>query len=45
MPASTSYIFDPAAVIGSSREENVLAEEMRRDAVQRILSRLDRSLS
>jgi len=35
------YVFDDTAVIGASREEGVLLEEMRRDAVLQILSRLD----
>ncbi|MCP5149673.1 MAG: hypothetical protein H6983_19265 [Ectothiorhodospiraceae bacterium] len=34
------YVFDPDAVIGKSREEEVLREEMRRDAAQQILRRL-----
>jgi LPS-assembly lipoprotein len=36
------YVFDPDAVLGKSREEDVLREEMRRDAVQQILGRLSR---
>lgn len=44
LSVTRDYVFDPIAVIGSSREEGVLLEEMRRDAVQRILSRLDRVL-
>jgi LPS-assembly lipoprotein len=44
LTVTRDYVFDPNAVIGSSREEGVLQEEMRLDAVQRILSRLDRSL-
>ena len=38
------YVFDPAAVIGKSREEHVLQEEMRRDAAQQLLRRLQSSL-
>ena len=34
------FIFDPDAIIGTSREEAVLNVEMRRDAVQQILYRL-----
>jgi LPS-assembly lipoprotein len=39
------YVFDPNAVLGMSREESVLQEEMRRDAVQQMLGRLDRALA
>lgn len=39
------YVFDPAAVLGMSREESVLRDEMRRDAVQQMLGRLDRALA
>ena len=38
------YVFDADAVIGKSREETALRDEMRRDAVQQILGRLDRAL-
>jgi LPS-assembly lipoprotein len=34
------YVFDEDAVIGKSREQGVLRAEMRRDAVQQILFRL-----
>lgn len=34
------FIYDPEAIIGTSREEAVLQVEMRRDAVQQILYRL-----
>jgi len=34
------FVFDPDAVLGMSREEAVLQEEMRRDAAQQILWRL-----
>tara|TARA_B100000676_G_scaffold312551_1_gene387338 strand:+ start:3506 stop:4009 length:504 start_codon:yes stop_codon:yes gene_type:complete len=34
------FVFDEDAVIGKSREEDVLRREMRRDAVQHILRRL-----
>jgi len=34
------FVFDQDAVIGASREEIVLRDEMRRDAVQQILYRL-----
>ena len=36
------YVFDPDAVIGKSRELGVLYDEMRRDAAQQILLRLQR---
>ena len=39
------YVFDPDSVIGKSREENVLIEEMRRDAAQQLLRRLQSSLN
>lgn len=38
------YVFDPDSVIGKSREEGVLYEEMRRDAAQQLLRRLQASL-
>ena len=38
------YVFDRDAVIGKSREEAELYEEMRRDAALQILGRLDRAL-
>jgi LPS-assembly lipoprotein len=34
------FVYDPEAIIGTSREEAVLYVEMRRDAVQQILYRL-----
>ena len=39
------YVFDADAVIGKSREEDVLRQEMRRDAAQQILRRLERALT
>ena len=36
------YVFDPAAVLGTSFEENLIRTEMRRDAVQQIVGRLAR---
>ena len=39
------YVFDTDQVIGKSREQNVLRKEMRRDAAQRILTRLSAALS
>lgn len=39
------FVFDQDAVIGASREEDVLREEMRRDAVQQILLRLQAKLN
>ena len=38
------FVFDEDAVIGKSREEDVLRQEMRRDAMQRILRRLTATL-
>jgi LPS-assembly lipoprotein len=35
------YVFDADAVIGASREEVVLRQEMRRDAVRQILRKLE----
>ena len=39
------YVFDADQVIGKSREQNVLKKEMRRDAAQRILTRLSAALT
>lgn len=39
------YVFDADAVIGKSREEGVLRQEMRRDAAQQILRRLESALN
>lgn len=39
------YVFDADAVIGKSREEDVLRQEMRRDAAQQILRRLESALN
>jgi len=39
------YVFDPERVIGASREQSVLREEMRRDAAQEILRRIDAAFS
>lgn len=38
------FVFDEDAVIGKSREEGVLREEMRRDAVQQLIRRLQAGL-
>ena len=38
------YVFDPDAVLGKSREQNVLRAEMRRDAAAQIVRRIERSL-
>ncbi len=34
------YVYDQDAVLGKSREEDVLRDEMRRDAVQQVLRRM-----
>jgi len=34
------YVFDERAVLGTAREQHVLHEEMRRDAIHQILRRL-----
>ena len=39
------YVFDADQVIGKSREQDVLRKEMRRDAAQRILTRLSAALA
>ncbi len=39
------FVFDPGQVIGKSREKSVLEAEMRRDAAQRILARLNAGLA
>lgn len=39
------FVFDPASVIGNSREEVVLQQEMRRDAAQQLLRRLQATLN
>ena len=38
------YVFDADAVLGKSREQNVLRAEMRRDAAAQIVRRIERSL-
>lgn len=38
------YVFDQDAIIGKSREEGVLRIEMRRDAIQQVLFRLQTAL-
>ncbi len=38
------YVFDADQVIGKSREQGVLRKEMRRDAAQQILSRINAAL-
>lgn len=35
------YVFDPEAIIGTSREEDLLREEMRRDAAQQLMRRVE----
>lgn len=35
------YVFDPQAVIGTSREEDLLRDEMRRDAARQLMRRLE----
>jgi LPS-assembly lipoprotein len=39
-----SYVFDPEAVIGSSREEDLLRDEMRRDAARQLMRRIEAAL-
>ncbi len=39
-----SYVFDPEAVIGSSREEDLLRDEMRRDAARQLMRRIEVAL-
>lgn len=39
-----SYDFDTQAVIGTSREENLLHDEMRRDAAQQLMRRVEAAL-
>lgn len=38
------YIFDPEAVIGTGREEELLRDEMRRDAARQMLRRVEAAL-
>ena len=38
------YVFDPDVVLGTSREQDVLRDEMRRDAATRIVRRITASL-
>lgn len=50
MPAQTLFlardlVFDPEAVIGTSREEEVIYMEMRRDAARQILARMQSALN
>ncbi len=42
---SRDLVFDPEAVIGSSREEEIIYLEMRRDAARQILTRLQSTLN
>jgi len=35
------YVFNPEAVIGNSREEDLLREEMRRDAARQLMRRVE----
>ncbi|HSS63483.1 MAG TPA: LPS assembly lipoprotein LptE [Gammaproteobacteria bacterium] len=39
------YVFDPQAVLGTSREEALLREEMRRDAARQLMRRVEAALS
>jgi LPS-assembly lipoprotein len=38
------FVFDPAAVLGTGREEAVLYDEMRRDAARQIVRRIEAAL-
>lgn len=38
------YVFDPQAVIGAGREEELLRDEMRRDAARQLMRRLEAAL-
>jgi LPS-assembly lipoprotein len=42
---SRDLVFDPEAVIGSSREEEVIYMEMRRDAARQIMARMQATLN
>ena len=42
---SRDLVFDPEAVIGSSREEEIIYLEMRRDAARQIMARLQAALN
>jgi LPS-assembly lipoprotein len=42
---SRELVFDPEAVIGTSREEEVIYSEMRRDAARQIMARIQAALS
>lgn len=39
------YVFDPEAVIGTSREEDLLRDEMRRDAARQLMRRVGAALN
>ncbi len=39
------YVFDPEAVIGTSREEELLRDEMRRDAATQLMRRVEAVLN
>ncbi len=39
------YVFDPEAVIGTSREEEVLRDEMRREAARQLMRRIEAALN
>lgn len=39
------YVFDPEAVIGTSREEELLRDEMRRDAARQLMRRVEAALN
>lgn len=38
------YVFDPEAVIGTGREEELLRDEMRRDAARQLMRRVEAAL-
>ena len=38
------YVFDPEAVIGTGREEELLREEMRRDAARQLMRKVEAAL-
>lgn len=42
---SRELVFDPEAVIGTSREEEVIYSEMRRDAARQIMARMQAALN
>ena len=38
------YVFNPEAVIGAGREEELLRDEMRRDAARQLMRRVEAAL-